>query len=374
MPYHSGNSSERGPNARPRPLLPFLKRLKTWRLQIDHHHGRVVSKHRPHLRGVVTAFAGMFLTVGALAQENPDPNLQGTGKEPAGKFIQPEAPPAFNLLTAVDLGIDYSWVPQSNVGSSAAYRKATEQSLEVEAAVKLQVTDRLSLSIGGEYADFFFSFQQPNRLATFPLFHNLGSVSAKVGFVYELSPQWSILGNVAPSFNGDLNNLTGRDFVMGGMVALKYSPYGNNRLFFLLGAGIHSTGLIPVVPVAGVRWQVTDTLTLNLTVPRPEIDYDLAHRVTLFADGQFHGSDFRVANNAGSAIGQPKFNNAWLSYQSIRFGGGLRFKIAPFASLQAEGGYETARNFNFYNLNNNNGINTHVQSAPYVETKLNISF
>jgi hypothetical protein len=82
----------------------------------------------------------------------------------------------------------------------------------------------------------------------------------------------------------------------------------------------------------------------------------------------------RCPNNAGSAIGQPKFNNAWLSFESIRFGGGLRLKVAPFASLQAEGGYEAARNFNFYNLNNTNGINAHVKSAPYIATKLNISF
>jgi hypothetical protein len=86
------------------------------------------------------------------------------------------------------------------------------------------------------------------------------------------------------------------------------------------------------------------------------------------------GLPCRLANNAGSAIGQPKFNNAWLSFESIRFGGGLRLKVAPFASLQAEGGYEAARNFNFYNLNNTNGINAHVKSAPYIATKLNISF
>jgi hypothetical protein len=196
----------------------------------------------------------------------------------------------------------------------------------------------------------------------------------KAGFKYELSPQWSLLGNVAPSLNGDLDRLTGRDFVLSGMLALKYSPYGNDKLFFLLGANIHSTGQIPAALVAGVRWQVNDALTLNLTVPRPEIDFNVTRRITLFANGSLNGGDFCVPNNAGSAIGQPKFNNAWLSYESIQFGGGLRLKVAPFASLQTGAGYEAARNFNFPNLNNNNGINTHVKSAPYVETRLNISF
>jgi uncharacterized protein DUF6268 len=374
MPYHPGLSSEREPNPLLRPLIRFLRQRKTRRLQTARYYEKGGSEDRRHFKSVGTVLLGMSLTAGVLAQETTDPNLVGSGKKPDGKFIQPVVPPAFSLLKAVDLNVDYSWVPQSNVGSSAAYRKATEQTLGVEAAVKLRVTDRLSLSVGAEYKDFFFSFEQPNRFATFPLFHNLGSVGAKAGFTYELSPQWSVLGNVAPSFNGDLNQLTGREFVISGTVALKYSPYGNDKLFFLLGAGVHSIGQIPIAPVAGVRWQVTDALTLNLTVPCPEIDYGLTRRITLFADGQLNGGDFRVPNNAGSAIGQPKFNNAWLSYESIRFGGGCRFKIASFAGLQTEGGYEAARNFNFYNLNNNNGINTHVKSAPYVETKLNISF
>lgn len=328
----------------------------------------------PKHPGIAIVLISGFLAAGALAQQTIDPNLNGSDKEPLGKAIEPVAPPSFDLLKTVDLHVDYSWVPQSNLGSSAAFKKATEQTLQVDATVRLQINDRLSLSIGGEYEDFFFSFQQPNRSATFPLFHNLGIVGAKVGFVYELSPQWSLLGNVAPSFNGDLNNLTGRDFVMSGLVAIKYSPYGNDKLFFLLGANVHSTGQIPVFPVAGVRWRVNDAVTLNLTIPRPEIDFDLTRRLTLFADANFVGGDFRAPNNAGSAIGQPKFNNAWLTYESLRFGGGWRIKIAPFASLQAEGGYDAERNFNFYNLNNNNGINAHVKSAPYVETSLNISF
>ena len=78
----------------------------------------------------------MFLTVDALAQEATDSNpatYDKDGKEPPDKFIQPVAPPALDLLKTIDLHIDYSWVPQSNVSSSAAYRKATEQTLQVEA-------------------------------------------------------------------------------------------------------------------------------------------------------------------------------------------------------------------------------------------------
>jgi hypothetical protein len=374
MPYHPGIRSERRPSALLRCLISLFGQLKAGlHRQSAQHYLKAVSDYRWHYQSTATVLLGMFLTVGALAQESTDPNLLRSGKEPAGKFIQPVAPPAFDLLKIIDMHVDYSWVPQSDLGKSAAFRKVSEQTLQVAVNARFKVNDQLSLSLSGEYEDFFFSFQQPNRFATFPLFHNLGIVDAKLGFVYQPSSKWSILGNVAPGFNGDLTKLTGRDFVMSGMVALKYSPYGNDKLFFLLGANFHSTG-IPVFPVAGVRWQVNDALTLNLTVPRPEIDYDITHRITLFADASFSGGDFRVPNNAGSAIGQPKFNNAWLTYESIRFGGGLRLKILPFASLQAEGGYEAARNFNFNNLNNNNGINTHVKSAPYVETRLNISF
>jgi hypothetical protein len=45
---------------------------------------------------------------------------------------------------------------------------------------------------------------------------NLGTLGATVGFVYKASSRFSILGEVAPDFSGDLNKLTSKDFQIGG--------------------------------------------------------------------------------------------------------------------------------------------------------------
>src|SRR5260370_12240996 len=157
MASHAGTSSARRLNALLRSLISFFGQLKAGRhRQSVHYFPKAVSDHRWHAQGIATVLFGMFLTVRALAQETTDPNLVGSGKEPAGKFIQPVAPPAFDLLKRIDLNVDYSWVPQSDLGKSAAFKKVSEQTLQVEATVRLQIKDRLSLSISVLHQDFFF--------------------------------------------------------------------------------------------------------------------------------------------------------------------------------------------------------------------------
>src|SRR5260370_7924249 len=139
MANHPGNSSARRPNALLRSLISFFEQLEAGRhRQSVHYFAKAVSDHHRYVRSIPTVLLGMFLTVGALAQETTDPNLVGSGKEPAGKFIQPAAPPAFDLLKTIDLHIDYSWVPQSALGKSAASNKVSEQTPQVKSPVKLQ--------------------------------------------------------------------------------------------------------------------------------------------------------------------------------------------------------------------------------------------
>jgi len=85
--------------------------------------------------------------------------------------------------------------------------------------------------------------------------------------VYKASARCSILGEVAPDFSGDLNELTSKDFQIGGMLAVRYSPYGDDKLFFLLGIGAKSDAQLVVAPVAGIHWQPNDQLPFNLTGP-----------------------------------------------------------------------------------------------------------
>ena len=318
-------------------------------------------------RGVSTALLGLLLTVGARGQDA----LSDSDKEPISKAVQPLPTPSLDISKVIDLTVDYSFLARENLpNSQSANGRTGEQQIGVRANLSVPINDQLSLSVGGFYNSFLFDLGNPNAFPRVPLMDNLGTLGATVGFVYKASSRFSILGEVAPDFSGDLNKLTSKDFQIGGMFAVRYSPYGDDKLFFLLGIGAKSDAQLVVAPVAGVHWQPNDKLTFNLTVPRPEIDFKLTHGITLFAVGQFNSGDFRVPDSTGTAIGRPQFNNAVVSYREIRLGGGLRLKLLPFATVQTEAGEALGRDFDYYRIHENLKVN----NAPYVDTRLIFSF
>ena len=322
-------------------------------------------------RALITVLLGSILAGGASGQEAATLNPTDSDKEPISKAVQPLPAPSLDLSKVIDLTIDYSFLARENLpNSQSAYGRIGEQQIGVRANLSLPINEQWSLSVGGFYNNFLFDLGNPNPFPRIPLVDNLGTLGATFGFVYKASPRFSILAEVSPDFSGDLNRLTTRDFQIGGMFAVRYAPYGDDRLFFLLGVRAKSDAQLLVFPVAGVRWQPSDVLTVNLTAPRPEIDYKLTRRITLFADGQFNGGDFRVPDSTGTAIGRPQFNNAVLTYREIRLGGGVRLKLLPFAAVQTEAGEALGRDFDYYRIHENLRVN----NAPYVDTRLMFSF
>ena len=326
----------------------------------------------PKIGGVLTAvLLGLILAAGASAQRVASLNPTDSDKEPISKAVQPLPAPSLDLSKVIDLTIDYSFLAREILpNSQSAYGRIGEQQIGVRANLSLPINEQWSLSVGGFYNNFLFDLGNPNPFPRIPLVDNLGTLGATFGFVYKASPRFSILAEVSPDFSGDLNRLTTRDFQIGGMFAVRYAPYGDDRLFFLLGVRAKSDAQLVVFPVAGVRWQPSDVLTINFTVPRPQIDYKLTHRITLFADGQFNGGDFRVPDSTGTAIGRPQFNNAVLTYREIRLGGGVRVKLLLFAAVQTEAGEALGRDFDYYRIHENLKAN----NAPYVDTRLIFSF
>jgi hypothetical protein len=322
-------------------------------------------------RGLTTFLVGLILATGARGQQVATLNPIDSDKEPVSKAVQPVPAPSLDLSKVIDLTVDYSFLARENIpNSQSAYGRIGEQQIGVRANLSLPINEQLSLSVGGFYNNLLFDLGNPNPFPRIPLVDNLGTLGATFGFVYKASPRFSILGEVAPDFSGDLNKLTTRDFQIGGMFAVRYSPYGDDRLFFLLGVQVKTDAQPIVFPAAGIRWQPNDVLIINLTAPRPEIDVKISHRLTLFADGQFSGGNFRVPDSTGTAIGRPQFNNAVLTYREIRLGGGLRLKLLPFAAVQTEAGEALGRDFDYYRIHENLKVN----NAPYVDTKLMFSF
>ena len=131
-------------------------------------------------------------------------------------------------------------------------------------------------------------------------------------------------------------------FLLGGTYI--YNP----NLQFVLGISVDFEREYPVIPGGGIRWRMGPQWVLNAVAPTPRIEFELTKELTFYAGGNIKGSTFRVEDDFGSRVGQPRLNGAVLSYMEVRTGVGLEIKVAPGIKLSFEGGYLPYRNFDYH--------------------------
>jgi hypothetical protein len=279
-----------------------------------------------------------------------------------------EQPKRSDLLS---LGLDYSWLGKAGfTDHNFSTGHLGEQTVLGNLKFRIPVTDALSFSIGASYEGFFFDLPKSIAKPALPLRSQLETVGVNLGVNYRFSDKLTVFGEVAPFIASDFVDLSSDDLGIGGSVGLRYAPYGDDRLFFLLGASVRSNSAYPVAPVAGIHWVPNDLFTFNIVFPHPEIDLHLTQRITLFANSELLGGTFRVGKNVGTNIGETRYNNALLDYQEVRVGGGVRVQVLKNLTFDAEGGETVYRNFDYFRF----GQQTQPQNAPYVETSLKFWF
>jgi hypothetical protein len=213
------------------------------------------------------------------------------------------------------------------------------------------------LRLGGQWERYSFGFplggqQLPNTLQ---------AANGIIGFDTKFSDSILVRVEAQPGFYGtSFDQLDGDSFnvpvVLGGTYI--YSP----DLQLIFGLGLNIQGRYPVIPGGGVRWKVSPQWVLNLVLPTPRIEYQVTRNLTLFAGADLKANSFRVDDRFGESHGDPALNNAWLSYEEVRTGAGMEWKINSSLALTIEGGYAPYRQFDFYRTE----VRYHnEQGAPY---------
>ena len=95
----------------------------------------------------------------------------------------------------------------------------------------------------------------------------------------------------------------------------------------------------------GVHWKISDKWIIEGIPPRPQLQYILSDKVTLFAGADLREETFVVDNQFGTSKGVPQLNGAILEYNEIRAGAGLTWKVYKSVSLDIEGGCTPYRRF-----------------------------
>ena len=335
-------------------------------------------------RSVLTIIVLFSGASGAHGQESSGKeDIQNFGKNPVHPLtLQPH--PQYEISAAVD----YSWVGRTSFNDNNADSRNSrgqrfplgnigEQDIIGKLDLRVPINDSLALTIGAFYKGFFFNLPQlkVGTKPMIPLRSQLEEIELAVGLRYRFSDKLTLFGEVSGRVASDFVSLNSDDLGIGGEFGLRYAPCGEDRLYFILGAAAESNSNRMITPAAGVHWEPNDRWTFNLIFPKPEVDFHLNSRISLFANAEGLGGTFRVGRNVGTNslgpnVGSTKYNNALLDYTEVRVGGGVRLQLFKNVRLETEAGSTVYRKFEYIRF----GQQTSPNNAPFVETSLRILF
>ena len=221
------------------------------------------------------------------------------------------------------------------------------------------------LRLGLQTERYSFSF---GNNAAIP--DDLHSTNLIVGLDTEFSDAFLIRIEAQPGFYGTDFDDFGQDtfnvpFIIGGTYI-----YSSN-LQFVFGVGFDAWRANPILPGGGVRWKFAPQWTLNAVAPTPRLEYEPNSNLLIFAGADLRLTSYRVEKNFGTLRGDPSLNHASISYEEVRVGGGLDWKLSTAVKLSFEGGYIPFRNFDFHRTQ----VRYHQDGgAPYARIAFHAAF
>jgi hypothetical protein len=198
------------------------------------------------------------------------------------------------------------------------------------------------LRLGVQTERYAFSFG-----STAPIPDDLHSTNLIIGLDTKFSDSFLIRFEMQPGFYGVDWDDFGRDtfnvpFVLGGTYIF------SSGVQVVFGVGVDAWRSNVVLPGGGVRWKFAPQWTLNAVVPTPRLEYEPNSNLVFFAGADIRSTSYRVEKNFGTLRGNTALNHASITYNELRVGGGLDWKLSTAIKLSVEGGFIPYRNFDFH--------------------------
>jgi len=240
---------------------------------------------------------------------------------------------------------------------------------EVASSATFVLSDQISnpfiLRLGVDWDRF--AFNTSNRLTPLPA--SVDAVDAVIGGDIQLTSALLIRIEAHPGIYGSFSEVTGRDFNVPIRIGASY--FKSDNLIYIAGLSIDVNSTWPVIPAVGIYWKVSDNWVINGVAPRPQLQYILSDKLTLFVGADLQTETFRVDSEFGTSRGIPKLNHAILDFWEIRGGAGFTWAITGKIKLELEGGAVPYRQFDF----NRADFNMSSSSwSPYIRLGLSASF
>jgi hypothetical protein len=239
---------------------------------------------------------------------------------------------------------------------------------ESDALVRFILTPRTKIGIlrlGVQHERYSFGFSGNGALPDV-----LESSSLILGLDTEFSDSFLIRIEAQPGYYGTDFDDYGQDtFNVPVIIGGTYIFNSNFQIIF--GVGVDALRRYPVLPGGGIRWKFAPQWTLNAVVPTPRLEYELNSSLMFYGGADIRATSYRMDKQFGTVRGDPSLNHAALTYEEVRLGGGLDWKLSSAIKLSAEGGFIPYRSFDFHRTE----VRYHQDGgAPYGMLALHAAF
>jgi hypothetical protein len=228
-----------------------------------------------------------------------------------------------------------------------------------------QVRDSTLLRFGIQWQRYSFD---PDPGVPIP--NILDGLNLVVGADYQISPAILLRVEALPGLYGSFKNISSKDFNVPFEIGASY--FWSTDLVFLAGVLVDVNSDTPVFPAIGVHWKIASRWILEGIAPRPQLQYLLSDKVTLFAGADFRETTFRMDDHFGQSSGVPKLDSAILQYTEIRASAGLTWKVTKSLSVDIEGGCVPYRRFFYPRADNFKVLSEDV--VPFARIGLSAKF
>ncbi|HTV39295.1 MAG TPA: DUF6268 family outer membrane beta-barrel protein [Candidatus Sulfotelmatobacter sp.] len=263
-------------------------------------------------------------------------------------------------ITTVSL--DYSYVGAGSISFQGLKGNSDAQTRNADLGLDIPLNDHWSASLGISFQDVLLG-----TVTDAPIPERIDTMNFDAGLGYRLNDRWSFAGSIGPQLYR-LDGIDGSDIGIGGAVnaTWKWKP----NLTLVAGVAFDPANKFPVLPDAGLRWDIRTNLILNLMFPKPALIYRVNSRLALGVGASADFDVFRADQNLGDKIGQPSFDNALGTYQDFHIGAGAYYRLWRQLSIGIEGGYSAGREIDYSQINQTVKFN----SSPFVQIALKWRF
>jgi Domain of unknown function (DUF6268) len=250
---------------------------------------------------------------------------------------------------------EFSYTFGSKFKRESDFGRQSEYHFDIRFGRRFELSESWRLTLGPENEQFRLS-----RSNSF-LPYSLNKLAGEFGLAWR-NPAGQLQLNLHPGVYYTRDHITANSFDV--PFALIGTRRITSNLSLSLGVGGSILGENHIAPIGGFVWDINDRLELRALFPHPGLSYALNDSTKLFLGADFLGGAFR-----NGPTNDRRTNNAALTYQESRAGGGISFQPHEGVKLSLSSGYSFERKFDYYHR----GPIFRSKGAPYVQLQVGLT-